>query len=1035
MAENIIKGLPKYFEPICRLGEGGMGVVWSVRDTRVDKVGALKVIRRKEDMSEISVTRFEREIRNFAQLVHPYIVQVYDVGQMLTGEPYIFMEQVDGKPINSDMLKEKSFGEIMMLIDRILEGLDEAHANNLIHRDLKPDNILVTEDSEGRLMPKLMDFGLALRADENELRITSDGMVVGTPIYMAPEQACDEHYQICPATDFYGIGCILYELFCGHPPFTGSNAVMVMVAQAKETPKPFKPLPEFSETMRLSSIIMRLLEKMPDRRYETAADLRAAFRRQFLIRDNQAFGTMALKTHDSDTVFDERKDENAPFFSSDLAPKSYKTILPELEHCNYNYSVLSLRPPMFVGRSSAKYLLNRYLKDVFQSRRTALTMITGRPGVGKSRFLESFSHDCYKQGTATALVVDGSSCSSLKFAIYRALFGKLLLKTLTQQQIILALCRFLQTDDESDIRVLAMNELFQAEMMQIPPSEEKLSFVFNDIFIQLTHSRPLVLCFDNVSMEQRTELKQIACELTNMPQLRLPILMCVVNTTINDMPTDIELVLGNESSIWLRRSITIAPLSNSDMHALITQSLGICEELAKFIENMTSGLPQIAVSLARQWQLAGLLVPTSGGYASSQPIESLPIPKIVHEAILKQLYLTFTDYPLRSWMPVASLAAIYGDSFTPKNLSNAIKYLPIRQKVIGHSTFISLALSSGVLKTLDDTTLVFSNALMREALIATLQAFEIQDYHRAIAEALRSSKQSFENDCQIAVHLRDGSQFYEASLAYYNVAKQCMHCGELDKALKYIEETKEAIKQHFGFIDARTPEVVELWCLEARVYLEQKNYQMAAQYVKWLEYSCQETTQPALLANLFVLKARLAELDNNEKNVIGFLDNAKKYLDALPEPLTPDQLETKFHMLITRFSYDPSLGQVFIDTARALKNSLFVGKALLEIARHSIEKKDMVRAKRILNMTIDTAHRNGDFKTEASALYMLSQVQKDSPDVRYKTLMDALTGFEKVGDFEKLAQVHAEITEMLQSTMPDEAAIHAHWSELLRGTL
>ncbi len=145
------------------------------------------------------------------------------------------------------------------------EALGEAHAHGLIHRDLKPDNILIAEDEHGILRPKLMDFGLALRADENDMRITCDGMVVGTPIYMAPEQACDEHYQICPATDFYGIGCILYELFCGVPPFSGANAVAVMVAQAKEPPRKFTPLPEFAEAIRLSNILDRLFEKMPDR--------------------------------------------------------------------------------------------------------------------------------------------------------------------------------------------------------------------------------------------------------------------------------------------------------------------------------------------------------------------------------------------------------------------------------------------------------------------------------------------------------------------------------------------------------------------------------------------------------------------------------------------------------------------------------------------------------------------------------------------------------------------------------------------------
>lgn len=1027
--DDVPEGLPEYFETLGRLGEGGMGVVWSVRDRRVDRVGALKVIREHANVPSVSLTRFEREIRNFAQLTHPYIVQVYDVGKMLTGEPYIFMEQVDGRPISRETLRGHSFSEVMELLDRILEGLGEAHAHNLIHRDLKPDNILVTVDAEGRLMPKLMDFGLALRADENDMRITSDGMVVGTPVYMAPEQACDEHYQICPATDFYGIGCILYELFCGEPPFKGANAVMVMVAQAKERPRPFKPLPQYPEATRLAPVIDRLLEKMPDRRYETAADFRAALRRLFLIRDGQVFGVGVLRDG-RDTVFEARSGEDAPFLTSDKI-QPYHAILSDAAKANYNYSVLSLRPPVFVGRSSAMHLLERYLCDVYQSRKASVVLVTGCPGVGKSRFLEAFTQECYRRGSANSLVVDGAVCASLRFAVFRALFSRLLLKTLTPQQVSLALCRFMQTDDEHDARVNALKSIYYAEVNQSAPPFDKMGTAFFEIFCKFTRNRPLVLCFDNVSQEQRAELCAIAQELTVQQRVVLPILICVVNTTINDMPTDLEMALGNESALWLRRSILLDPLSNSDMHILTTHSLGMSGHVAEYIDNLSSGLPQIAVNLARQWHLAGLLEPRPDGYESVHPLETLPIPRVVHEAVLRQIYMTFSDYPQRTWVPVASLAAVCGETFTPRLLSSAIQYIPTSQKLISHSTFISLALSGGVLRTVNETTLAFSNKLMQEALIAVLQDYELQDYHKAIAKARQAFPKSFNNDEEIARHMLAAHQNYDAYIICKDLARQCLMCGKYEQAARHVERAKDAIMQHLGFIDARTPEIVDIWFIEAETHLMLGQYELALQQLQWLEYAGQFHPEPERRAACLVLKARILGKDKISPEIAAYLDEALAIVQSLPSPLSREQREICFLVYAVRFRYDSTVAQKLIDIARDLNNLIYVGKAFLAFADQCLEQGDSQRAVRILNIAIDTAHKNDDIRTQADGLLLLSTLQKDAPEVQLKTLYDAQVCYEKLGDFQKLSQIHRDIALIIEQSDPEKAQQHLQWSQML----
>lgn len=1040
MSDVQFEGLPEYFVPLKRLGEGGMGVVWSVRDVRVNKVGALKVIRPQTGTTDLALKRFEREIRNFAQLIHPYIVQVYDVGKMDTGEPYIFMEEVHGKPINASMLRGKSFDEIMQLIDRILEGLDEAHCNHIIHRDLKPDNILVTEDETGALMPKLMDFGLALRADERDMRITVDGMVVGTPVYMAPEQACDDHYLICPATDFYGLGCILYELFCGKPPFDGKNAIAIMTAQARDLPKPFSPTSEFAFMSRLGPIIDRLLEKDPDRRFECAADLRAAFRKSYLIRDNAQFSTSAL-THDEDTILDIRVEEATPFLANELAPKTYKAILPDVEQCNYNYSVLSLRPTLFVGRSSAKHILETYLRDVFDCRRTSVTLITGRPGVGKSRFIDSCIQDFYKKGIAGGLIVDASNGPSLRRAIYRAVFNRLLLKTLKTEQIKLAIEHFFHVTGSGDHRVRRFMNLYQTDqnneaLRGVAGESEEVSYqhehqLFCEVFASLTRTRPLVMSIDKVSSNQRQELCDIIRELSEGGSHTMPILITVINATTNGMPTDTELALGNESSIWLRRGIMIEPLSNNDMRTLIRQGLGVSEHLSLFIENMSSGLPEIAVALARQWQLAGLLVPTVNGYDSVREPSELPIPRDVHEAILHQVYLTFSDYIGRSWLPVASLAAICGESFTPSLLQSAITHIPTTHRLIRHSTFISLGLAGGVLKTIDESTLAFSNPLIRTALVTSIDACELIDLHRAVAAALCNEPPSVDNDRQIAEHLDQAHQYYDAYGAYRVMARHCLRHGDYDQALRYADLSEHALIQHLGFIDGRTPELAEVRFVKAEIALEKGSIEEAKELVTLLEFSCHFLPQPEKQAYCWMLRARLSRLCGDQVQSQEAMNKAEQFIRTMQEPLTRSQLEVKFNFLANRIETMPELHQELLNTARALNDKLFVGKAFLAIARRNLESDDVGRNTRILNMAIDTAHKNGDIKTEAEALHLLAQIQTEAPEVQLKTLSDSLKCYEKIAEFPMVAQIHCEIADVLRPWSPDEAEIHAQWGSLL----
>jgi serine/threonine-protein kinase len=244
------------YEILAPIGKGGMGEVYRARDTRLGRDVAIKVS--AEKFSE----RFEREARAIAALNHPNICQLYDVG-----ENYLVMELIQGTPLKGPLPLDKA----VEYAGQILDALDAAHQKGITHRDLKPDNILVTKQGI-----KLLDFGLAkqhssaLKESDETLTqaLTSQGQIVGTWQYLSPEQLQGKEADAC--SDLFSFGCVLYELLTGKRAFEGKSAASVVAAILEREPAPL-------EVARpLDRIVRRSLAKDPDQRFQTARDLKAA---------------------------------------------------------------------------------------------------------------------------------------------------------------------------------------------------------------------------------------------------------------------------------------------------------------------------------------------------------------------------------------------------------------------------------------------------------------------------------------------------------------------------------------------------------------------------------------------------------------------------------------------------------------------------------------------------------------------------------------------------------------------------------------
>jgi len=252
-----------------QLGEGGMATVYKTYDTRLERDVAVKVIRTERLTIETmprALKRFEREAKSLGKLTHPNIVPVSDYGEY-EGKPYLVMPYLPGGTLKQKMGKAIPWQEAIQLLLPIAEALDYAHSQNMIHRDVKPANILLTQ----RGQPMLTDFGIAKVLDlEETLDLTGTSAAVGTPEYMAPEQATAKF--VDHRVDIYSLGVVLYEMVTGRKPFIADTPMAVLIKHATE------PLPRPSQfvsniPMRVEKVLLKALAKQPENRYQSMREM------------------------------------------------------------------------------------------------------------------------------------------------------------------------------------------------------------------------------------------------------------------------------------------------------------------------------------------------------------------------------------------------------------------------------------------------------------------------------------------------------------------------------------------------------------------------------------------------------------------------------------------------------------------------------------------------------------------------------------------------------------------------------------------
>ena len=270
------------YEIVEILGEGGMAFVYKAKDKQLKRNVAIKTLKPNYVNQEKFVDRFRREAQTAANLNHPNIVQIFDWG--IEDEPYFVMEYIEGNTLTSIISSNRTVGlnDILYIGSQVANGLKEAHKHGLVHRDIKPGNIMITPDGK----VKVTDFGIVSLQNE-ESDITKTGAVLGTASYISPEQA--QGKPVSFESDLYSLGTVLYELIAGEPPFTGDSPIATATKHLTDKPEKLsnyrKDIPKA-----LENAVLKLLEKRPSERFKSAEDLRALLlqqRKQIQINQTQ----------------------------------------------------------------------------------------------------------------------------------------------------------------------------------------------------------------------------------------------------------------------------------------------------------------------------------------------------------------------------------------------------------------------------------------------------------------------------------------------------------------------------------------------------------------------------------------------------------------------------------------------------------------------------------------------------------------------------------------------------------------------------
>jgi len=657
------------FELHARIGQGAMGEVWRGRHVHQSLPVAVKLVLEERSFDDVYLRAFRHEVRQVARLDHPGVVMVFDHGaidaatarasggRLEPGTPYLVMELASGGSLESFTGRCLPWEQVRGMLLRLLDALAHAHARGVLHRDLKPGNVLLATQADQRPGLKLTDFGLAWATRDASAGVLELG---GTPLYMAPEQIRGQLARQGPWTDLYAVGCVAWELLAGTPPLLGSSTREIFKAHCQDPAPPLPP--DLLCPPRLDAWLGRLLAKDPQQRFACAADAAHALRALGAIRDE--IDHTDATTHAPSQPSTSARTEPAGWLAHTLPDDALRSMptapaqpappsqappgqaaarppaaptpgdwrtphreQPSMRLVGTGLGLYGLRQVPIVGRETQRDGLWSALLRAGQQARPQALVLHGRSGFGKTRLATWLAERAEELGAAQALLAWHSPQPGPDNGLAAMIAGAMGLRRVPLEQVPDRLFEALTEqgcDDPEEAGALLdwLDATLGGAGEIAPPPEAERRCLLRRMIARMSAQRPVVLVVDDA--QWGAEALRFVHHLLTLPGAEpLPVLV-VVTLGEEDLPERPVAAAAVQDLRALAQVqwIEVGPLDEAEQRELVDRLLFLEGELADAVRQRSGGNPTYAIELVGDWVHRAVLQPGERGFllaAGEQP--------------------------------------------------------------------------------------------------------------------------------------------------------------------------------------------------------------------------------------------------------------------------------------------------------------------------------------------------------------------------------------------------------------------------------